>query len=336
MRILKRFVARREIDLSSSEKNARFRRALSELISILFAVVFGVGLSQLRHIQSSQEMFILIVAYIAITLSWWGYHYGTIEGPEETNALSYFIDVLIVVLYWFLINLREPLQVVALLYVIMFVLYSLWEGIRWLQDRWKGASQATLCNVGFTIWAMWLVVAATLEPRSPVVAWVVPVLLLLSVFGYRFMIRHVYRQATQQPQLARIPTKPLEAADAELVAMAASAREKALAKLSGYRVGAAVLARSGHVYVGCNIEFDNYSNTLHAEEVALAAGVVSGETEFEAVAVVTEGPSLAWPCGMCLQSLYELGGKDLRVIASNSHRQEVKAMRDLLPHAFAL
>ncbi len=336
MRILKKLVGCCEIDLSNSEKNKRFGRALSELISILFAVVFGVGLSQLGELQGRHDLFVLLVGYAAITLSWWGYHYGTIEGPQETNALSYLIDVLIVALYWFLINWREPLYVVALLYVIMFVLYSLWEAIRWLQDRWNGASQATLCNVGFTIWAMWVVVAAVLEPRLPVVASVVPALLFLSVIGYRILIRHVYRQPTEQLQLARIPTKPLEAADAELVAMAASAREKALAKLSGYRVGAAVLARSGHVYVGCNIEFDNYSNTLHAEEVALAAGVVSGETEFEAVAIVTDAPSVAWPCGMCLQSLYELGGKDLRVIASNSHRQEVKAMRDLLPHAFAL
>jgi len=337
MGILKRFVGRCEIDLSSSEKNRRFGRALSELISILFAVVFGVGLSQLGETEDHHDLFVLIIGYLAITLSWWGYHYGTIKGPQETNVLSYFIDVLIVVLYWFLINYREPLWRVALLYVIMFGLYSLWESIRWLQDQWKGAKDATLWNLGFTVFACVIVLVAMLEAYLPsVLPWVVPSALGSLVIVYRIVISHVYSKATQRPQLALKPPKSLKAADADLVAMASTAQGKALAKLSGYTVGAALLGRSGNAYVGCNIEFDNYSNTLHAEEVALAAGVVNGEREFEAIAVVTDGPSVAWPCGMCLQSLHEVGGNHLRVIAVCGHRQEVKALGELLPYAFSL
>ena len=90
------------------------------------------------------------------------------------------------------------------------------------------------------------------------------------------------------------------------------------------------------MYAGCNVEFDNYSNTIHAEEAAIASAVASGEKELAAVAVVTGVPDLAWPCGMCLQSLYEMGGPDLLVIAGAGNLQERKRMSELLPEGFRL
>jgi cytidine deaminase len=97
-----------------------------------------------------------------------------------------------------------------------------------------------------------------------------------------------------------------------------------------------VLGESGQTHAGCNVEFENYSNTIHAEEAAIAKAVAAGERSIRAVAVVTNGDSIAWPCGMCLQSLYEIGGERLRVIGSNGPQHEVKNIKELLPYGFRL
>ena len=57
----------------------------------------------------------------------------------------------------------------------------------------------------------------------------------------------------------------------ELVEQAREAREAAYAPYSEYNVGAALKTEEGDVYTGCNIEIANFSNTLHAEEVAVGA-----------------------------------------------------------------
>lgn len=129
-----------------------------------------------------------------------------------------------------------------------------------------------------------------------------------------------------------VPNKPFESMDSELIARATSARDNAFAKLSGHKVGAALLGGSGAIYVGCNVEFGNYSNTLHAEEVALGAAIVNGEREFKAIAIVTDASNPVWPCGMCLQSLYELAGSRLRVIAAYRCGQDTKLLGELFPY----
>jgi cytidine deaminase len=101
-------------------------------------------------------------------------------------------------------------------------------------------------------------------------------------------------------------------------------------------VGAAIAASSGEIYTGCNIEFDNYSNTIHAEEFAISAFVTAGEKKALAIAVYTFGDNVAFPCGMCRQSLFELGGKRMKVLACNPHSCQTKTMDELLPEGFKL
>ncbi|NSW53301.1 MAG: cytidine deaminase [Anaerolineae bacterium] len=118
-----------------------------------------------------------------------------------------------------------------------------------------------------------------------------------------------------------------------LVTAAAAAREKAYVPYSGYKVGSAVLTRSGRLYTGCNIENASYTPTVCAERVAIFKAVSEGETEFMAIAVVTEnGVS---PCGVCRQVLAEFMPRGEVVMATtDSSRQDVMTVAELLPRAF--
>ncbi len=77
-----------------------------------------------------------------------------------------------------------------------------------------------------------------------------------------------------------------------LIAAARRARENAHAPYSNFRVGAALRAKSGRIFGGCNVENATYGLTLCAERVAIFKAVSEGERGFDAVAVVTDADSL--------------------------------------------
>src|SRR4030042_2065097 len=81
----------------------------------------------------------------------------------------------------------------------------------------------------------------------------------------------------------------------ELIQQASEARKMAYAPYSNYRVGAALLTRSGRVYTGANVENAAYPDSLCAERVAIVKAVSEGEREFTALAVVTSNGGT--PCG---------------------------------------
>lgn len=125
--------------------------------------------------------------------------------------------------------------------------------------------------------------------------------------------------------------------DAELLKKAVEARGKSYSPYSRFRVGAALLTRSGKVYSGANIEIAAYSATICAERVALFKAVNEGERDFEAIAIVGGKDSLiecCAPCGTCRQALAEFCSGDLRIILGNEERLEVHTLRELLPLAF--
>ncbi len=84
----------------------------------------------------------------------------------------------------------------------------------------------------------------------------------------------------------------------ELIEMAYEGRRRAYTPYSGFRVGAALLSKSGKVYLGCNIENASYSPTNCAERTAFFKAVSEGEREFEAIAIVG-GPGEGSGGGMC-------------------------------------
>lgn len=93
----------------------------------------------------------------------------------------------------------------------------------------------------------------------------------------------------------------------QLIASARIARRNAYAPYSKYRVGCALLASDGRVFVGANCENASYPLGLCAERAAIAAAVTAGARAFLACVIVTQGPKPGAPCGGCRQVLRELG-----------------------------
>jgi len=99
----------------------------------------------------------------------------------------------------------------------------------------------------------------------------------------------------------------------ELIAAANEARRRAHAPYSRYLVGATLLADSGKIYTGANVENASYGLAMCAERVAVFRAVADGERSFRALAIVTSGG--ASPCGACRQVLREFDSGELRVIS---------------------
>ncbi|MGA9350024.1 MAG: cytidine deaminase [Anaerolineae bacterium] len=117
-----------------------------------------------------------------------------------------------------------------------------------------------------------------------------------------------------------------------LIAEAMKAREKAHAPYSRFAVGAALLAKSGRIYTGCNVENASYGLSTCAERVAVFKAVSEGERNFEAIAIVTEKG--VTPCGACRQVLMEFGEDTQVIVANRAGEYRVFTLQELLPEAF--
>ena len=125
----------------------------------------------------------------------------------------------------------------------------------------------------------------------------------------------------------------------ELVRQALAAMEFAYVPYSGFTVGAALLTKSGKVYLGCNIENAAYGPSNCAERTAFFKAVSEGEREFSAIAVVGgkdgDAADIFPPCGVCRQALFEFGGPELNVIMAKSPDDFIeRSMDELLPFGF--
>lgn len=122
----------------------------------------------------------------------------------------------------------------------------------------------------------------------------------------------------------------------ELIDAAIAARARAYAPHSNFPVGAALLAESGEIFVGCNVENASLGLTTCAERNAIAAAVVAGQTKFRALAVCAS--PLATPCGACRQIILEFGDQIdvLAFDAANPNERRFWKSGDLLPDSFRL
>lgn len=121
-----------------------------------------------------------------------------------------------------------------------------------------------------------------------------------------------------------------------LCAEAIAAREAAYAPYSNFRVGAALLAASGKIIRGCNVENATYGATCCAERTAVFSAVAAGEMQFAAMAVATDLDEPATSCGICRQVLAEFGPALELVFVNLTGTRRFHALRALLPHSFAL
>ncbi|RKP04598.1 cytidine deaminase-like protein [Thamnocephalis sphaerospora] len=120
----------------------------------------------------------------------------------------------------------------------------------------------------------------------------------------------------------------------ELVQLSLQMRDRAYCPYSKFRVGAALLAKSGKIYTGCNVENASYGGCICGERTAFVKAVSEGDREFTDLAVSTDRDDFCSPCGICRQFMAEFG-LDLRVHqVSTTGQFKTYTMNDLLPGAF--
>ena len=128
----------------------------------------------------------------------------------------------------------------------------------------------------------------------------------------------------------------------ELLEEAKKARLKAYTPYSNFKVGAALLTKSGKVYLGCNIENATYTPTNCAERTAFFKAVSEGEREFEKIAIVgakdgEDANVMCSPCGVCRQVMMEFcNPKEFQIIlADGENTCRVMTLEELLPCGFS-
>ena len=119
-----------------------------------------------------------------------------------------------------------------------------------------------------------------------------------------------------------------------LLQAAVHVRAQAYCPYSGFAVGAALLAASGRIYTGVNVENASYGATICAERSALTAAITAGEREFRALAIAA-GDSPTPPCGICRQVLREFG--DIVVVYADADGSNAiqTTLSALLPDDFS-
>ena len=125
-----------------------------------------------------------------------------------------------------------------------------------------------------------------------------------------------------------------DASERRLVDAARAVRERAHAPYSGFKVGAALEAEDGSMFVGCNVENATYGLTVCAERSAIFRAIADGRRAFTRIAIVADTGEPTPPCGACRQLLWEFCG-DIEVILANLDRTTARyRMSDLLPKPF--
>jgi cytidine deaminase len=132
------------------------------------------------------------------------------------------------------------------------------------------------------------------------------------------------------------PKQNTGAEQAALIAAAAKARRFASARYSGFKVGAALMTKSGQLITGANVESASYGLTCCAERVALFKALTSGAKEFVAIAVVARTPGGPTPCGACRQLLAEYAPDAAVWVADSRSLKRVRqyTVSELLPAPF--
>lgn len=124
--------------------------------------------------------------------------------------------------------------------------------------------------------------------------------------------------------------------DKELYRQAVKMTERSYAPFSKFRVGAALLAKNGQVFTGCNVENSSFGGTICAERTAFVKAISEGVTEFERIAIASSGGE-AWPCGICRQFMKEFCDDDFIIITGDDEDSlRTYTMKEILPEGFKL
>jgi cytidine deaminase len=128
----------------------------------------------------------------------------------------------------------------------------------------------------------------------------------------------------------------------DLVNIAKNACKNAYSPSTGYMVGAALLAKSGTVYIGVNVEDEKIPNlSVCAERNAIQTAISHGDKEFLAIAVVgkrkdaNDFDATLTPCGICLQYIIDMC-KDVDIICYIDGKQISRKAKEFLNTPFDL
>ena len=129
--------------------------------------------------------------------------------------------------------------------------------------------------------------------------------------------------------------------DKELLELAHTARKNSYSPYSHFAVGAALLAKSGKVYLGTNIENASFGATNCAERTAFFSAVTAGERNFSAIAIVggknDDETDECLPCGVCRQVMAEFCDSDFKILVEDEEKKtKALTLDELLPHSFKL
>lgn len=122
-----------------------------------------------------------------------------------------------------------------------------------------------------------------------------------------------------------------------LMDKAKEAARTSYSPFSRFAVGAAVIASSGKIYQGCNVENSSFGLTICAERCAIFKAVSEGEREILAVAIYSPNADSCYPCGACRQVMYEFQGDDeIAVVTENLGSLDIQKLSYFLPCGFRI
>lgn len=124
--------------------------------------------------------------------------------------------------------------------------------------------------------------------------------------------------------------------DKDLVQSAKNVLQNSYSPYSKFKVGAALLAESGKIYTGVNIENATFGATVCAERAAFYNAVSSGERAFDKIAIVSDSDEFCYPCGICRQVMGEFCNDDFEIILSSKDELRSYTLSELLPLSFKL
>ena len=120
----------------------------------------------------------------------------------------------------------------------------------------------------------------------------------------------------------------------ELLECAKPAMQYAYTPYSNFKVGAAILMKSGKIYTGCNIENASYGATNCAERTAIFKAVSEGETEIVTIAIVSSGGDFTYPCGICRQVIAEFMKEGEFIFENGQGDIQVIPLEKMFPYSF--
>lgn len=134
-------------------------------------------------------------------------------------------------------------------------------------------------------------------------------------------------EALQDPFFAGCLDSPAATDPANFDKLLKVVQQFAVTPLSGFKVSALALGKSGRCFIGANMEFSGVplSASLHAEQSAVLNAWMHGETAIESL-IISE-----LPCGHCRQFLQELSNAGSLMIQVKGTRY---VLPELLPQPF--